>query len=60
VTQASLAAALGIVPQDTVLFNDSVGYNIGYGRDGASQADIEGAARGAAIHDFIMSLARRL
>jgi ATP-binding cassette subfamily B protein len=56
VTQASLRAALGIVPQDTVLFNDSVGYNIGYGRDGASQADIEGAARGAAIHDFIMSL----
>jgi ATP-binding cassette subfamily B protein len=56
VTQASLRAALGIVPQDTVLFNDSVGYNIGYGRDGASQAEIEEASRGAAIHDFIMSL----
>ncbi len=56
VTQASLRAALGIVPQDTVLFNDTVGYNIGYGRDGASQEEIEAAARGAAIHDFIMSL----
>jgi ATP-binding cassette subfamily B protein len=56
VTQASLRAALGIVPQDTVLFNDTIGYNIGYGRDGASQAEIEEAARGAAIHDFIMSL----
>jgi len=56
VTQASLRAAIGIVPQDSVLFNDTVGYNIGYGRDGASQAEIEGAARGAAIHDFIMTL----
>jgi ATP-binding cassette subfamily B protein len=56
VTQASLRAALGIVPQDTVLFNDTVGYNIGYGKDGATQAEIEEAARGAAIHDFIMSL----
>jgi len=56
VTQASLRAALGIVPQDTVLFNDTIGYNIGYGRDGASQAEIEGAARGAAIHDFILGL----
>jgi len=56
VTQASLRAALGIVPQDSVLFNDTVGYNIGYGRDGASQAEIEAAARGASIHDFIMSL----
>jgi ATP-binding cassette subfamily B protein len=56
VTQASLRAALGIVPQDTVLFNDSVGYNIGYGRDGATQTQIEQAARGAAIHDFVMSL----
>jgi ATP-binding cassette subfamily B protein len=55
-TQASLRRALGIVPQDTVLFNDSVGYNIGYGREGASQAEIEEAARGAAIHDFIASL----
>jgi ATP-binding cassette subfamily B protein len=56
VTQASLRAAIGIVPQDSVLFNDSIGYNIGYGREGATQAEIEGAARGAAIHDFILSL----
>jgi ATP-binding cassette subfamily B protein len=56
VTQTSLRAALGIVPQDTVLFNDTIGYNIGYGRDGAGQAEIEGAAKGAAIHDFIMEL----
>jgi ATP-binding cassette subfamily B protein len=56
VTQASLRAAIGIVPQDTVLFNDTIGYNIGYGRDVATQAEIEAAARGAAIHEFIMSL----
>src|SRR5687767_4002247 len=56
VTQASLRAAIGIVPQDTVLFNDTIGYNIGYGRDGATREEIEAAARGAAIHDFIMSL----
>jgi ABC-type transport system involved in Fe-S cluster assembly fused permease/ATPase subunit len=56
VTQASLRRAIGIVPQDSVLFNDSVGYNIGYGRDGSSQEEIEEAARGAAIHDFITSL----
>lgn len=56
VTQASLRAAIGIVPQDTVLFNDTIGYNIGYGRDGASQAEIEAAARGAAIGTFIDSL----
>jgi ATP-binding cassette subfamily B protein len=56
VTQASLRSAIGIVPQDTVLFNDTIGYNIGYGRDGGGQAEIEAAARGAAIHDFIMSL----
>jgi len=56
VTQESLRRAIGIVPQDTVLFNDTIGYNIGYGRDGASQAEIEAAARGAAIHDFITSL----
>ena len=56
VTQASLRAAIGIVPQDTVLFNDTIGYNIGYGREGAGQAEIEAAARGAAIHDFIASL----
>jgi ATP-binding cassette subfamily B protein len=55
VQQASLRAAIGIVPQDMVLFNDTVGYNIGYGRDGASQAEIEAAARGAAIDTFIDS-----
>ena len=53
VTQASLRAAIGIVPQDTVLFNDTIAYNIGYGREGASRAEIERAARGAAIADFI-------
>jgi ATP-binding cassette subfamily B protein len=56
VTQKSLRAAIGIVPQDTVLFNDTIGYNIGYGVDGASQADIEAAARGAAIDRFVDSL----
>ena len=56
VTQASLHDAIGIVPQDTVLFNDTIGYNIGYGRAGASQAEIEAAARAAAIHDFIAGL----
>ena len=55
VTQSSVRKALGIVPQDTVLFNDSVAYNIAYGRPGASQAEIEGAARAARIHDFIAS-----
>jgi len=55
VTQASVRQALGIVPQDTVLFNDTVAYNIAYGRPGASQAEIEGAARAARIHDFIAS-----
>ena len=55
VTQASVRQALGIVPQDTVLFNDSVAYNIAYGRPGASQDEIEGAARSARIHDFIAS-----
>ncbi|MEF7614915.1 ABC transporter ATP-binding protein/permease [Aquincola sp. MAHUQ-54] len=53
VTQASLRAAIGIVPQDTVLFNDTVAYNIGYGRPSATPAEIEGAARSAHIHDFI-------
>jgi ABC-type transport system involved in Fe-S cluster assembly fused permease/ATPase subunit len=56
VTQASLRRAIGIVPQDTVLFNDDIGYNIGYGRDAATQEEIEEAARGAAIHDFVASL----
>jgi ATP-binding cassette subfamily B protein len=55
VTQTSVRAAVGIVPQDTVLFNDTVYYNIAYGRVGASPAEIENAARLAAIHDFIMS-----
>ena len=53
VTQASLRAAIGIVPQDTVLFNDTVEYNIAYGRPGASRAEVEGATRSAHIHDFI-------
>jgi len=52
-TQHSLRKAIGIVPQDTVLFNDTVAYNIAYGRPGASQAEVEGAARAAHIHDFI-------
>jgi ABC-type transport system involved in Fe-S cluster assembly fused permease/ATPase subunit len=56
VTQKSLRGAIGIVPQDTVLFNDTIGYNIGYGREGASQEEIEGAARGAAIDRFIAAL----
>jgi ATP-binding cassette subfamily B protein len=51
--QQSLRASIGIVPQDTVLFNDTIGYNIGYGRAGATQAEIEEAARGAQIADFI-------
>jgi ATP-binding cassette subfamily B protein len=55
VTQSSVRQALGIVPQDTVLFNDSVAYNIAYGRPGASQFEIEGAARSSRIHDFIAS-----
>ncbi|MEP3441735.1 ABC transporter ATP-binding protein/permease [Sulfitobacter sp.] len=56
VTQNSLHRQIGVVPQDTVLFNDTIGYNIAYGRDGASQEDIEDAARAAQIHDFIMAL----
>ena len=56
VTQDSLRAAIGIVPQDTVLFNDSIRYNIEYGRPGAARDDIDAAARLAAIHDFIESL----
>jgi len=56
VAQASLRAAIGIVPQDTVLFNDTIGYNIGYGRAGATDEDIRAAARGAAIDQFIESL----
>jgi len=56
VTQASLRAAIGIVPQDTVLFNDTIRYNIGYGRPGASQPEIETAARAAQLHDFVSAL----
>ena len=59
VTQASLRAAIGIVPQDTVLFNDTIGYNIGYGRDGASMAEIEQAARAAALMPLIQRLPQR-
>ena len=56
VTQASLRSAIGIVPQDTVLFNDTIAYNIAYGREGASQVEVAGAAAGAAIDGFIASL----
>ena len=55
VTQASLRAAIGIVPQDTVLFNDTVEYNIAYGRPGASHDEVVAAARAARIHAFIAS-----
>jgi ATP-binding cassette subfamily B protein len=53
VTQDSLRRAIGIVPQDTVLFNDTIAYNIAYGRSGASQSEIEAAAKAAHIHSFI-------
>ena len=56
VTQDSLHGVIGVVPQDTVLFNDSVYYNIAYGRPEASRDEVEGAAKAAKIHDFIMSL----
>jgi ABC-type transport system involved in Fe-S cluster assembly fused permease/ATPase subunit len=56
VTQESLRRAIGVVPQDTVLFNDSIYYNIAYGRPGASRAEIEEAARLARIHDFVAAL----
>ncbi len=55
-TQASLRAAIGVVPQDTVLFNDTIAYNIAYGRPGASQPEIEHAARLAQVHDFVLRL----
>ncbi len=56
VTQDSLRAAIGVVPQDTVLFNDTIRYNIAYGRPGSSQAEIEQAARMAQVHDFVRRL----
>jgi len=56
VTQASLRTAIGVVPQDTVLFNDTIRYNIAYGRPGASQEEVESAARHAQVHDFIAGL----
>jgi ATP-binding cassette subfamily B protein len=56
VTQASLRAAIGIVPQDTVLFNDTIYHNIAYGRPDATNAEVERAARLARLHDFIVSL----
>jgi len=59
VTQESLRAAIGIVPQDSVLFNDTIGYNIAYGRDGATQADVEAAAKGAALMGLIDRLPQR-
>ena len=56
VTQSSLRRAIGIVPQDTVLFNDTVAYNIAYGQPGASQEEVETAARAAHIHAFISAM----
>ena len=55
-TQKSLHDSIGVVPQDTVLFNDTIYYNIAYGRDGATKEEVEKAARDAQIHDFILSL----
>ena len=55
-TQDSLRAAIGVVPQDTVLFNDTIRYNIAYGRVGASQTEIERAARLAQVHEFVLRL----
>ncbi|MDG4648775.1 ABC transporter ATP-binding protein/permease [Roseibacterium sp. SDUM158017] len=56
VTQESLHARIGVVPQDTVLFNDTIRYNIAYGRPEATEAEVEAAARAAKIHDFILGL----
>jgi ABC-type transport system involved in Fe-S cluster assembly fused permease/ATPase subunit len=56
VTQTSLHAQIGVVPQDTVLFNDTIRYNIAYGRDNATEADVVAAAKAARIHEFILSL----
>jgi ATP-binding cassette subfamily B protein len=55
-TQDSVRQAIGVVPQDTVLFNNTIGYNIGYGRPGATQDEIEQAAKAAQVHDFVMRL----
>lgn len=55
-TQDSVRQALGIIPQDTVLFNDTIGYNIGYAKPGATRAEIEQAAKDAQVHDFISGL----
>jgi ATP-binding cassette, subfamily B, heavy metal transporter len=60
VTQASLRAALGIVPQDSVLFNDTIGYNIAYGREGASAEDVERAVQGASMAQLIARLPKGL
>ena len=59
VRQSSLRAAIGVVPQDTVLFNDTIYYNIAYGRPDATRQEVEQAARLARIHDFIMALPQR-
>jgi len=59
VQQKTLRSAIGIVPQDTVLFNDTIGYNIAYGRGGSSQEEVEAAAKGAAIDRFIAVLPER-
>jgi ATP-binding cassette, subfamily B, heavy metal transporter len=59
VTQKSLRAAIGMVPQDTVLFNDSIRYNIRYGRPDATDAEVEQAAKLAQIHDFVLSLPKQ-
>ena len=59
VRQASLRAAIGVVPQDTVLFNDTIYYNIAYGRPDATREEVEQAARLARIHDFIMALPQK-
>ncbi len=56
IAQESLHDAVGVVPQDTVLFNDTIRYNIAYGRPGATDTEVEGAARAAKIHDFVQSL----
>ena len=55
VTQASVRKAIGIVPQDTVLFNDTIAYNIAYGKPNATRDEVAGAARAARIHDFVAS-----